>query len=76
MSIWISWVEVEGVLDIIPSCTIDLNFEFGFIVSFRARFQFIMHRKIIKDKIKQVFLFPVPYGWLATVLLRPQPWWR
>lgn len=26
MSIWISWVEVEGVLDILLFCTIDLTF--------------------------------------------------
>lgn len=75
MSIWISWVEVEGVLDIIPSCTIDLNFKFGFIVLFRACFQFVMHCKIIKGQIKEpkvVFLLPVAYRWLVTALLRPQ----
>lgn len=77
MSIWISCVDVEGVLDIIPSCTIDLNFKFGFIVSFNACFQFIMHFRISKDKMKQtnvVFLLPVAYGWLVTALLRAQSW--
>lgn len=33
MSIWISWVEVEGVLDILLFCTIDLTFENLFSVS-------------------------------------------
>lgn len=33
MSIWISWVEVEGVLDILLFCTIDLTFGNLFAVS-------------------------------------------
>lgn len=32
MSIWISWVEVDGVLDILLFCTIDLTFGNLFIV--------------------------------------------
>lgn len=73
MSIWISCVDVEGVLDIIPSCTINLNLKFGFIVSRRACFQFIMHCKIIKGKIKEtkvVFLLPVACRWLVTALCK------
>lgn len=33
MSIWISWVEVDGVLDILLFCTIDLTFGNLFSVS-------------------------------------------
>lgn len=43
MSIWISWVEVEGVLDMLLFCTIDLTFGNLFSVSSALRWCRLAH---------------------------------
>lgn len=49
MSIWISWVEVEGVLDILLFCTIDLTFPPPPIYFLVSVFFFFFFKKLSTD---------------------------
>lgn len=66
MSIWISWVEVEGVLDILLFCTIDLTFGNLFSLSSALRWCRQAHLFIFSPEGKAGAVWELDGSTMAT----------